>query len=289
MELRVCRKCHLEKPITEFTVEVKASGKRRAWCKPCEAARVRAYYAANAEYREKTKKNSTKWANANPEKAAVHRYRSGLKYKYNMTPEQYRALLAAQGERCALCGSPDHGRRVGNGKTPRLSDGSEMNWPIDHCHETGRVRGILCFGCNTRLGGYERLLKDAGESRLREYLAQSSLLVALLAPPDGPPEPAYRRVDELPPRYVRHTCSVEGCDKPVKGKGLCQTHYMRVRRGRDAGPAATLPHAGSKLTDDDIRAIRASEEKNVAIAARYGISQATVSMIRSRKIWTHIA
>ena len=53
--------------------------------------------------------------------------------KYRMTREDYDALLWEQHGRCALCGQP-----------------AELN--IDHCHETGRIRGLLCFKCNTALG-----------------------------------------------------------------------------------------------------------------------------------------
>ena len=59
--------------------------------------------------------------------------RSELKYKYGITPEQYDEMWKAQGEGCAICGSD---------RKPR----------IDHCHQTGRVRGILCDTCNRGLG-----------------------------------------------------------------------------------------------------------------------------------------
>jgi hypothetical protein len=65
--------------------------------------------------------------------------RAHLKYKYGLTPEDYDAKLAEQGGVCAICGKSPTKRRL----------------HIDHCHETGRIRGLLCTGCNTRLGWYE--------------------------------------------------------------------------------------------------------------------------------------
>ena len=59
--------------------------------------------------------------------------------KYGITLEQYNAMLAAQGGVCALCKMP--GRF---GKYDKLD--------VDHCHETGRVRGLLCITCNHALG-----------------------------------------------------------------------------------------------------------------------------------------
>lgn len=72
--------------------------------------------------------------------------------KYGLTPETHQELLDSQGNSCALCRTP--------------FDAAKPH--IDHCHETGAVRGILCPGCNTGLG----LLGDTPESlqRAAEYV-----------------------------------------------------------------------------------------------------------------------
>jgi hypothetical protein len=291
-EMKVCRKCHLELPITKFVVVEKTTGKRDSQCRVCEAARVRAYYAANAEYRAKTKINSVGWAKANPVKAALQRRKTTLKRKYDLTHEQYDQLLAAQGGCCALCGVSEHGHKHNNGKTARLPGGFSANWPIDHSHLDGRVRGLLCHACNVRIGGYEVLLRMVGEEKLLDYLSRPSPILSLpiAMMPIVEPAPPPRYVAELPPRYTRGACSVEGCGEDQHAGNLCFRHYMRARRrDGDTGTVAPLPHAGSKLTDDDIRAIRASTSKGADVAAKYGISQPTVSMIRNRRIWTHVA
>jgi len=59
-------------------------------------------------------------------------------YLYGITPEEYAALLKSQGGRCAIC-------RI---DTPRGKGG----WHLDHDHATGRMRGLLCHGCNIALG-----------------------------------------------------------------------------------------------------------------------------------------
>lgn len=55
------------------------------------------------------------------------------KSRYGITREEWDALFEAQGGRCAICGM-------------------EKKLHVDHCHETGKVRGLLCIGCNTSLG-----------------------------------------------------------------------------------------------------------------------------------------
>ncbi|NDB61103.1 recombination endonuclease VII [bacterium] len=62
---------------------------------------------------------------------------------YGLDLKDYQKLLEAQNHKCAICGSPPP-----NNRKTRLS--------IDHCHKTGKVRGLLCDRCNRSIG----LLKD---------------------------------------------------------------------------------------------------------------------------------
>lgn len=61
---------------------------------------------------------------------------------YGITPDQYDAMLTGQGGRCAICGNPPDPNGV--------RAASRLH--VDHCHETGRVRGLLCSRCNQGLG-----------------------------------------------------------------------------------------------------------------------------------------
>lgn len=57
--------------------------------------------------------------------------------KYGLTEESYAALWEKQGSACAIC---------------YLNKPMARNWHIDHCHSSGKVRGILCHHCNLMLG-----------------------------------------------------------------------------------------------------------------------------------------
>jgi hypothetical protein len=67
--------------------------------------------------------------------------------RYGITREQYEEMWTRQGGRCAICnrlGSEVHAR----GK-------AVLRLAVDHDHETGVVRGLLCNGCNLGLGGFD--------------------------------------------------------------------------------------------------------------------------------------
>src|SRR3990167_8748410 len=64
-----------------------------------------------------------------------------LKRRYGLTVEDYKRILAAQGGHCALC-------------SMRPSE-TKKRFCVDHCHQTGMIRGILCKFCNSKLGWFE--------------------------------------------------------------------------------------------------------------------------------------
>ena len=61
---------------------------------------------------------------------------------YGISLREFQDLFARQGGVCAICGQPETASK--GGRKPRLS--------IDHDHETGEIRGLLCNRCNTGLG-----------------------------------------------------------------------------------------------------------------------------------------
>lgn len=66
----------------------------------------------------------------------------GLQRFYGLTLAEYEAMFAAQGGLCAICQRPE--TMTQKGKLKALS--------VDHDHETGAVRGLLCSACNRALG-----------------------------------------------------------------------------------------------------------------------------------------
>jgi len=78
-------------------------------------------------------------------KTTAKNRRWALRKRYGITPEDFDRMVEAQGGVCALCaGHPD---RSMNGAEPKLV--------VDHNHDTGKARGLLCFTCNVRLSAIE--------------------------------------------------------------------------------------------------------------------------------------
>lgn len=95
----------------------------------------RDYAAANPE---KVKARNEIWRKKNRKHVNEYRMRQHYILNYGITIEEKECMLEAQGNKCACCGSPD----------PKYKPG----WVVDHCHETGKVRAILCQPCNLVLG-----------------------------------------------------------------------------------------------------------------------------------------
>lgn len=106
---------------------------------------MRDYRAANPAATSATNK---KWREANPSWRLLR--------AYGITAEQRDALLAEQGGTCKCCKVPNPGGR---------------GWHVDHCHQTGVVRGVLCHKCNLGIGLFndDPELLEATAKYLRSY------------------------------------------------------------------------------------------------------------------------
>ena len=69
------------------------------------------------------------------------KWRRDLFRRYGITYEDYTGLQTKQDHKCAICGSPEAGNSRTNGKLF-----------VDHCHTSGKVRGLLCSKCNHAIG-----------------------------------------------------------------------------------------------------------------------------------------
>jgi len=167
MAQKKCPKCKEAKPENQFCKRQRNRDGLDDWCRLCKKLTTDKWRRKN---RKKGVEYTKQWQQNNPEKAlrlkrlyrerhpdrvrvqvqTAHqkygrqRYQPGrwrrlLMRKYGITEQEYLGMLERQGGVCAICK---------NGQ----SCGDRQNLYVDHCHQTNRVRGLLCMKCNTVLG-----------------------------------------------------------------------------------------------------------------------------------------
>ena len=151
-----CKNGH---PFTDGNIFMDGKSRR---CKACAVEKATAWRVANPErHRENQRRAQRAYVSRNPD---VQRA-TQLKAKYGITIADFDAMFAAQNGCCKVCD-------VKLDVYTRFVSESPVNKAttahIDHCHSTGRVRGLLCLRCNSAVG----YLKDCPERarRLAQYL-----------------------------------------------------------------------------------------------------------------------
>ena len=117
--MKKCSNCKLSKPFSDFTKDKKIKDGHNYLCKSCKNTL------------RKTQKS--------------YQNKEGQKFKrvynnYNLTENELNSLYLSQDKRCKIC----------NIQYEKVSEHGGLY--IDHCHSTGKVRGLLCASCNRLLG-----------------------------------------------------------------------------------------------------------------------------------------
>lgn len=116
IEEKTCSKCREIKPLSMFCKNKKIKGGFNIWCRGCAAI------------------NAKNWRVSNPEKWESSR----LTQRFGISLGDYNSMFAAQNGCCAICN--------------RHQSEFKRALAVDHNHETGEVRSLLCGCCNTMLG-----------------------------------------------------------------------------------------------------------------------------------------
>lgn len=131
----------------------KSSDKRREYMRKWAHAK----YHATPELRKQRAAYTKRWRDNNqdkihawPSRQPRERLEQGYVDKYGMTMAQIEAMAESQGWKCAICLNPVSKRE----DVIRTSKETMMrfNFVVDHCHDTGTVRGVLCRNCNLGIG-----------------------------------------------------------------------------------------------------------------------------------------
>jgi hypothetical protein len=136
--MKKCPNCEISKPFNEFYKSAGRHDGLQSWCKIChDNRRIKNLQKLGAKEKAKNSTNKSR------------RFKN-----FGITEAQYNQMFTSQEGRCLGC----------------LRHQSELNksLAVDHCHTTGKIRGLLCDNCNRGLG----FLKDNKDTlkRLGEYL-----------------------------------------------------------------------------------------------------------------------
>lgn len=124
--VRKCPHCDMAKGIAEFYKNPLRLSGYASWCKTCESVAGKKRRALQQ-----------------PEIRREVDWKDSIKHRYGLTPAGYQALLEAQYYCCAVC-------------EDIYPPGTSLRLCVDHDHDTGKVRGLICRRCNNALG----LLKE---------------------------------------------------------------------------------------------------------------------------------
>ena len=103
------------------------------------------YYKTHKRHLERLpgyKKRALKSKEHFRKQSAINARRHTWLKRYGITEKDYQVLCESQNNLCAICGSPPKPAR----------QGCEPLLHVDHCHETNKVRGLLCQKCNMAIG-----------------------------------------------------------------------------------------------------------------------------------------
>ena len=110
----------------------------QSYCRPCHDEYMRDYRPVN---RVRIRANDKRWRDADLERTHATYRKWDLQTSFGISPEEYEEMLEAQDGVCVICGTePGSPRAYGR----RLA--------VDHEHQTGKVRRLLCGTCNRALG-----------------------------------------------------------------------------------------------------------------------------------------
>ena len=163
-----CRTCKKNKDESEFGLY---AGHRRKNCDKCTEW-LKDYNKRNRDHlleirrfqyhtdpKHKTREANKKFAEQNRNDPVRYKQlkNNHLKRKYGIDIHVYEKMLELQNNKCAIC------------KVEFTENKSFWNRPcVDHCHQTNKVRGILCRQCNVMLYWYDKpQIKEAAEEYLR--------------------------------------------------------------------------------------------------------------------------
>lgn len=175
--IKKCTKCFVSKPLPEFTKQLKGLYGVSSWRRECMkfyrlqhkercVAYTKLWRSNNRDkWKEQTKRAydkhrdkklayGAKWREGNKER----RFDKYLQRRFRIDLKKYNEMLLAQDFKCGIC--------------PKKASDAGRRFAVDHCHSTGKIRGLLCGKCNRALGLFDDSVTTINKAA--EYLKNAS-------------------------------------------------------------------------------------------------------------------
>lgn len=143
---KACTSCSTSKPLDQFHRNPRTKDGRQYKCRTCCSEYGKRWYIEN---KDSVGKKCSAYYEKHKDRYRHQRREWRFRTQYNLTSAEWEVMFAHQGGRCASCGTDSAKRLV-----------------VDHCHDTGKVRGLVCDPCNLAIG-----LADDSPVRLRSIAA----------------------------------------------------------------------------------------------------------------------
>lgn len=148
--MQTCSACKQHKEITEFCKNKNSLNGIHYRCKQCQKVNWNNFVKAHPNYtkkyrsenKEKVLTREKNWRKVNAHKLKAYK----LKGRYGISLEEFNNLLINQKNECKIC----------------LKKCKILH--VDHCHKTGKIRGLLCVNCNQGIGSLKEdtnIMKNA--------------------------------------------------------------------------------------------------------------------------------
>jgi hypothetical protein len=135
-EWQVCNTCKESTSLSDYSTDRSQKNGKARRCRACTAVATQAFRDRNRDrVRQEANARALEWRKTD----AYHDQR--IRRMYGITLEQYRAEVRSTGGKCPICRMVD---------LPATRPAKHAH--IDHCHRTGKFRGVICAKCNWSLG-----------------------------------------------------------------------------------------------------------------------------------------
>lgn len=147
-----CTKCKIDKECEMFRKRKTLKSGYHSWCKDCESIANRNKYISRPRKISEVK---------DPAIIKLNSLKRMLQYRYSISYETYIAMYEEQNKLCKLCQTKN-------------TLGGRRGLQIDHCHVSGRIRGLICPRCNRGMQFIDKIKKI---SIISDYLSENTIIL----------------------------------------------------------------------------------------------------------------